>query len=97
MRITESVKTFYRCLKALMYSAKRNGFKRGSMVCYFAKSRDAGGDFLTIYRYGPNNYTLSFDSCKGYSWKHEECRLIDIKYALMTWDEFTFNDGWFEY
>lgn len=97
MKVTESMKTFYSCLQTLIYVSRRLGFERGKLVCWFAKERDNGGDYLTIFRDDINNYIISFDSCKGHNWRHEGCRLKDVVYALQTWDSFKFEPGWFEY
>lgn len=94
-----SVQTFKRCLHAKIYSSRRNGFKKDDLVCWLKRGEGSDSCYLDIFRTAPNSYIIHFDSCTGDSWKHRECRLVDVYYAVATWDEFKeeFNKGWFEY
>lgn len=98
------LETFYKCSHALIYSQRRNGRKRGDLVCRFKRGE---ADYLTIFKNAPNNYTIEFDShIEGNSWWHYDLLLREVVCAIKSFDGGTdmfgnpfhnIKEGTFEY
>ena len=92
------VKTFYKCLHALIYSSRRNGFKKGKLVVWYRKEVGRDVDYLDIFRTRPNSYVVHFDShIEGNSWWHRDVPLRLVVSAVKSFEEATLEGGRFEY
>ena len=94
--------TLFKCLHAWHYSQKRNPEPKRNFICFLRSSSDYDNvSYLSIFRIGPNNYTLHFDSAKPEnSWKHKDVTLREVNYAVDTWEEYKdgiHKDSFFEY
>lgn len=78
-------KTLFKGLKSCI-SAMRQDNKRNWVLGLSSNNHYDATCYLDVFRIGPNNYTIKFDSpVEGCSWKHEEVPLRLVDAAVQTW------------
>lgn len=99
------LKRFYNCLNVLIQSNRMGNRREKGQLVIWLKRGDA--DYLTIFRNGPNNYTIEFDShVRENSWWHYNLILREVVCAVKSFDGGTdmfghpfhnIKEGTFEY
>lgn len=78
-------KTLFKGLKSCINAMRRDN-KRNWVIGLSSNPYYGDACFLDVFRIGPNNYTVKFDSPKkGCSWTHTDVSLRLVDATVQTW------------